>query len=100
MKFPVDTNILSEPTKPQPNVCVENWIADHEAGFYTSSLVVAELLNGSEKLADGERKRRLAQQIERLVDKLSGRILSFNVRVAREWVRLQAELRAKGLPMP
>jgi len=100
MKFLVDTNVLSEPTKPQPNVCVENWIADHEADFYTSSLVVAELLNGLEKLADSERKRRLAQQIERLVDKLSGRILSFNLRVAREWVRLQAELRARGFPMP
>jgi toxin FitB len=99
MKFLVDTNILSEPTKPQPNPRVENWIADHEADFYTSSLVIAELLNGLEKLAEGERKRRLAQQIERLLEKLGGRVLSFNLRVAREWVRLQADLRVKGRVM-
>ena len=100
MKYLVDTNIFSEPTKPQPNERVENWIAQHEADFYTSSLVIAELLNGLQKLPDGERKRTLAQQLERLIERLGGRILSFNVRVAREWVRLQAELRAKGHVMP
>jgi predicted nucleic acid-binding protein len=100
MKFLVDTNILSEPTKPQPNIRVEKWIAAHEADFYTSSLVMAELLNGLEKLPEGDRKRRLAQQIEKLVEKFGGRILSFNLRVAREWVQLQAELRANACPMP
>lgn len=100
MKFLVDTNILSEPAKPQPNPRVEEWIADHESDFYTSSLVIAELLNGLEKLPESRRKRELAQQIERLVDTLSGRILSFNLRVAREWVRLQAELRSKARAMP
>lgn len=99
MRFLVDTNILSEPTKPQPSSNVEAWIADHEADFYTSSLVIAELLNGLEKLVEGERKHRLAQQVERLVDKLGGRILSFNLRVAREWVRLQSELRANARVM-
>jgi toxin FitB len=100
MKFLVDTNILSEPTNPQPNLRVEKWIADHEADFYTSSLVMAELLNGLEKLPESERKRRLAQQIEKLVEKFSGRILSFNLRVAREWVLLQGELRTKAHTMP
>jgi len=100
VKFLVDTNILSEPAKPLPNLQVEEWIADHEADFYTSSLVIAELLNGLEKLADGARKRSLAAQIEKLVEKLGGRILSFNLRVAREWVRLQAELRPKAHTMP
>jgi predicted nucleic acid-binding protein len=95
MKYLVDTNILSEPTKPQPNSRVEKWIADYETDFYTSSLVIAEPLNGLEKLPEGERKRRLAPQVERLVGKFGGRILSFNLRVAREWVRLQAELRSK-----
>jgi len=100
MKFLVDTNVLSEPTKPQPNPQVEKWIADHEADFYTSSVVMAELLNGLEKLPESGRKRRLAQQIEKLVEKLGGRTLSFNLRVAREWVRLQAELRSKARVMP
>lgn len=100
MKYLVDTNILSEPTKPHPNEAVERWISSQEANFYTSSLVIAELLNGLEKLAQGERKRALATQVERLIQRLGGRILSFNVRVAREWVRLQAELRAKHYVMP
>jgi toxin FitB len=100
MKFLVDTNILSEPTKPHPNLQVEKWIADHEANFYTSSLVIAELLNGLEKLPESGRKHRLAGQIEKLVEKLSGRIMSFNLRVAREWVRFQAELRTKRRVMP
>jgi len=95
MKFLVDTNILSEPTKPQPINRVEKWIADHEADFYTSALVMAELLNGLEKLPEGERKRHLGKQIEKLVGKFEGRILSFNLRVAREWVQLQAELRGQ-----
>ena len=100
MKFLVDTNILSEPTKPRPHLQVEQWIGEHEASFYTSSLVIAELLNGLEKLAEGDRKRQLQQCLDRLIETLSGRILSFNVRVAREWVRLQAELRVKGHVMP
>jgi hypothetical protein len=100
MKFLVDTNILSEPTKPQPNPMVEQWIADHEADFYTSALVIAEPLNGLEKLPHGERKSRLARQIDKLIEKPSGRILSFNLRVANEWVQLQAELRSKSHNMP
>src|ERR1700678_1291319 len=99
MKYLVDTNILSEPTKPQPNLQVEKWIADHEANFYSSALGMAELLNGLEKLPESERKRRLAGQIEKLMEKLGGRISSFNLRVVREWVRLQAELRAKARVM-
>jgi predicted nucleic acid-binding protein len=66
MRFLVDTNIFSEPTKPRPDARVEQWIADHGADFYTSSLVIAELLNGLEKLADGERKRHLAPRLERV----------------------------------
>src|SRR5437773_9995898 len=100
MKFLVDTNILSEPSKPQPNANAEQWIGDHEADFYTSSLVIAELLNGLGKLAEGERKRKLSHRIEYLIARLGGRILSFNVRVAREWARLQGDLRAKGHVMP
>jgi toxin FitB len=100
MKYLVDTNILSEPTKPQPDQRVENWIAHHEADFYTSSLVIAELLNGLEKLPDSQRKRALTPTLERLIQRLGGRILSFNVRVARDWVRLQSDLRAKGHVMP
>jgi predicted nucleic acid-binding protein len=52
-----------------------------------------------ERLADSERKRRLAPQIEKLIEKLGGRILSFNLRVSREWVRLQAELRSNAHAM-
>ena len=83
MKFLVDTNILSEPTKPRPDAGVEQW------GRITRrtsipALVIAELLNGLEKLADGERKRQLAPRLERLAERLRGRILSFNLRVARE----------------
>lgn len=100
MKFLVDTNILSEPTKPHPNPNVETWIAAHETSIYTSSLVIAELLNGLEKLNESERKRKLAQGIERLIELLSGRILSFNLRVARGWVRLQTDLRRAGHVMP
>ena len=44
----MDTNILSEPAKPQPDSRVGKWIADHEADFWTSALVAAELLNGLE----------------------------------------------------
>jgi predicted nucleic acid-binding protein len=74
MKFLVDTNILSEPTKPSPNPRVEQWIAHHEADFYTSALVIAELLNGLEKLVESERKRQLRHSLERLIEKLGGSI--------------------------
>ena len=100
MKFLVDTNFFSEPTKPTPASQVEEWIEDHEADFYTSALVIAELLNGLEQLPDGARKRDLGQKLERLIVKLAGKILSFNLRVAREWVCLQAELRDRGHVMP
>ena len=52
------------------------------------------------KLSPGERKRNLSSQIERLIKKFQGRILSFNLRVAREWVRLQSDLRSKARLMP
>src|SRR5438094_457519 len=44
MKLLVDTNILSDPSKPQSNGNAEEWIGDHERDLYTSTLVTAELL--------------------------------------------------------
>ena len=98
MNYLVDTNVLSEPRQKDPEPKVLNWLKANESTLYTSCLVTGEIRYGIELLPPNSAKRAdLLRWYARLHSIMGGRVLSVNARVADEWAKLQAEVRAKNL---
>ncbi len=100
MSWLIDTDVLSERTRKNPNSRVIAWLEKHAADSYTSSHVIAEIQAGISSLAPGAKKRALEQWLNRLIEAMEGRILNFNTTVATVWGRQEAEFAAKSCPMP
>jgi predicted nucleic acid-binding protein len=99
----LDTNVVSEALKPEPNAAVLAWLnAQAAETVYLSSVTVAELLFGVGVLPDSARKDRLNTRIARLIDQFGGRILPFDTPAARRYAELAARARSagKGFPTP
>lgn len=99
MNFLLDTNVLSELKKRQPDRAVEAWIAAQPANrLYLSVLTLGELRKGIEALPEGERKASFSAWLnQELPGYFAGRILGIDVRVADRWGSLCA---AAGRPLP
>ena len=93
----LDTNIVSEPTKPRPNQNVLAWLKVHGAeGCYLSTVTIAEIVRGVEKAhrklpAKGQS---LAAWLAGIETEFKDRILAFDQGAAHEWGRLMAEHQA------
>ena len=98
MKYLVDANVLSEPTKPTPNRAVVDWLIVNEAELAVSSIVLGELEYGILILPEGRRRKRLESWFGTGAESL--RVLDFDRTVAAEWSHLLAELKGTGKAMP
>ena len=76
----LDTNVISEPTKPQADPAVQAWLDRQTAEtLYLTATSLSELLLGIEILPAGARKRRLAAAMDELLAVLfGGRVLAFD----------------------
>ena len=73
----------------------------NESSLYASVLVTGAIRYGIELLpANSARRAALLKWYETLLGIMTGRVLSINARVADEWAKLQAEVRAKTLVLP
>ena len=100
MNFLVDTNVLSEATKPKPDPAVQAWLMEHETDVYISALTVGELKHGIERLPRGQRKDQLQLWLAKTCEMMDGRILSVNTSVASLWGLMCAKWAASGITMP
>ena len=94
----VDTNILSEAMRPQPDRAVENWLdAQPWDSLYVCTPVLAELRYGVERLMAGRRKKFLTEIVDRIENEFyRGRILSFDPVAAGHYGRLMAKREQQG----
>lgn len=101
MSFLLDTNVVSEWTKPLPNSGVLKWLAEvDEDRVFLSVVTVAELGHGVEKLPAGRRRSRLDEWLrEDLMRRFEGRILPVAVDVAQKWGIIVARREAIGRPI-
>jgi len=94
----VDANVLSEPTRPGPNVRVVEWLRKNERDLVVDPIIVGEIRFGIHLLAAGRRRQRLEQWLEDGVTRLH--CLAWDLATGRRWARLLADLRAAGQSMP
>jgi predicted nucleic acid-binding protein len=97
----LDTNVVSEAMKPEPNPAVLAWLNDQVADtLYLSSVTLAELLFGVGALPDGRRKGMLAQAIDGLMGLFRDRVLPFDTDAARCYADLAVTARSAGRGFP
>lgn len=97
----LDTNVVSEAIKPEPNPSVLAWLdAQVPETLFLSSITLAELLFGIGALPDGRRKSMLTARIDGLMDQFPGRILHFDTAAARRYAELAVKARAAGRGFP
>ena len=97
----LDTNVVSEPTRPAPNPSVITWLgAQITEDVYLSTITEAELRFGVAILPPGRRRDKLASEIENMLrEDFERRILSFDSKAARVYSEIAANRRAIGKPI-
>jgi len=91
MSYLVDTHVLSELKRRQPDAQVLAWFSARPSSIlYLSVLTLGEIRKGIERLADPTRQALLADWLESdLPSFFAGRIVPVDSRVADRWGRLQ-----------
>ena len=98
MKFLVDANVLSEPTKPAPDARVVEWLRRNEREIVVDPIILGEVRFGILLLAKGKRRSRLEQWFDAGVQRLL--CLPWEAETGLRWAQLIADLRAAGRAMP
>ena len=98
MKYLVDANILSEPTKPVPTPGVIEWLRQNEREMAVDPIILGEIRFGILLLPKGKRRSRLEQWFEGGVQRLY--CIPWEAETGLRWAELLARLRASGRAMP
>ncbi len=98
MRYLVDANVLSEPTRPTSSPLVVEWLRRNESEIAVDPIILGEIRFGIYLLPAGKRRRRL----ERWFAAGVGNILCLPWEAASglRWAKLLADLRAAGRAMP
>ena len=98
MKYLVDANVLSEPTKPIPGPHVVAWLRAHESEIAVDPIILGELRFGILILPKGRKRTALERWFEAGVERLH--CLAWDAGTGLKWAELLARLRATGKAMP
>ena len=98
MKYLVDANVLSEPTKPAPDPTVVAWLRRNERDIVVDPVVLGEMRFGILLLPKGRRRMSLERWFDEGVQRLH--CLPWDLQTGLRWAELLAKLRASGRAMP
>ncbi len=94
----LDTNVISEPMKPNSNPAVQAWLDRQTAEtLYLTATSLSELLVGIQILPDGKSKQGLGAALSELIIRLFGsRILPFDQQAAIAYAALVGQAKLNG----
>src|SRR4051812_3930457 len=102
MRFLLDTNLLSETVRPQPDAGVTAWLAEQAVGdLAVSVLSIGELQRGVVRRSPSPRRDLLQNWVdEDLPATYRGRTIPVDEPIAREWGRVSGEAASSGRVLP
>lgn len=98
MRYLVDANVLSEPTKSARNEGVVDWLRHKEREIAVDPIILGEIRFGILLLPRGKRRARLDEWFHQTVQHIL--CLPWEAETGLRWARLLATLRASGTAMP
>ena len=101
MKYILDTCVVSEFTRPEPEPRVVAWVgAVPEDDLAVSALTLGEARFGIARMTPGRRQRELTEWLERLERQFAPRVLGVDHDVARRWAIVRAAAATRGRAIP
>jgi predicted nucleic acid-binding protein len=97
VSYLVDANVLSEPTRPQPNPRVVEWLRRNEREIAVDPIILGELRFGILLLPKGKRRLQLEQWFDAGVQGIQ--CFTWDAQTGRRWAELLASLRRSGRAM-
>jgi predicted nucleic acid-binding protein len=98
--FVLDTNVISELMRADPDEHVLAWIQSQPGKqLDTTAITVAEIRYGIERLRQGRRRQQIARAAEDVFAGFDWQILSFDRRAALDYAKLVAEHDRAGRPL-
>jgi toxin FitB len=101
-RYLLDTNIISNATKPAPSEALLAWLArQSDEDLFISSLTVAEIRRGILEKPAGKKRRELEQWFsgpEGPQSLFAGRVLPFDENAGLVWAQLMADGSTRGRP--
>ena len=99
MKVLLDTNVLSEPTRPRPDRRVLAWLHEFdEDRVFLSAISLAEIRRGIVLMDDGKRRHALDEWLTHdFASRFAGRIVSVDQSVALAWGDIMGTANRQGL---
>jgi toxin FitB len=97
VKYLLDTCVLSELVKPQPEPRVLDWInRREETELHVAAMTLAELQRGVARLPISRRKSELSDWLAQMQAGFAGRVLPFTAETASYWGEMCARAEAGG----
>ena len=97
-RFLLDSNLISELSKPQPNANVLTNIQRFEPLCAISAITLQEALFGIELLPDGSRKNKLKEYVEIVKQKFD--VIPYDATAAAYYAEIIAKSHKAGQPRP
>lgn len=101
MNFLIDTCLISEFKRPQPEPKVIRWLSDQiEESLYLSVVTIGEIQRGISLLADSRKKTELENWLHSLIIRYNGRIMRLDSEELIFWGDMVAKLEKRGRTLP
>ena len=92
----LDTCVVSETYKENPEQAVISKVEALGRNAYVSVITIGEILKGARLLAPGSKQRDILARLDKLQDDLGPRILPVDLDIARLWAELTAHAQSRG----
>ena len=103
MTYLLDTYVISEYVKKQPNQQVINWIdAQEESSLFISIITIAEIKKGIVRIEKSQpsRYQKLEKWLQKIEQRFTNRILPLNENILDTWAKICGQSEAQGKKLP
>lgn len=100
MAYLLDSNVLCESSKAQPDPAVMQWLSDHDSELFISVISLGEMLKGIHLMDHGNRREVIERWYQRIERWAAKRLLAMDAPVMTTWGRLYAQHQRAGRKLP